>query len=86
MFVCNVYDLSNTCCRSMLSPDTGYLAEAGAWAVVQSCLDEYHQRRSAVATSATATSTTGPLLPRAVALLPEAGPALLSAYESRARS
>eukprot|EP00752_Nemacystus_decipiens_P008545 g7632.t1 len=73
--------------RSILSPDTSYIAELGAWAVVQSCLDEYHQRRSAFAatTSSSAAGAT-PLLPRAVALLPEAGSALLSAYESRARS
>ncbi|CAM9423221.1 unnamed protein product [Ectocarpus sp. 4 AP-2014] len=76
--------------RSTLSPDTSYMAEAGAWSVVQACLDEYHQRRSvAVATgsgnadggSAAAGSTE--MLPRAVGLLPEAGPALLSAYEAR---
>lgn len=69
------------------------MAEAGAWSVVQDCLDEYHQRRSvAVATgsgnadggSAAAGSTE--MLPRAVGLLPEAGPALLSAYEARGSS
>lgn len=72
-------------CRSILAPDTSYIAEVGAWAVVQSCLDEYHQRRSAVAATASVAAAS-PLLPRAVALLPEAGPALLSGYESRARS
>ncbi|CAM9890677.1 unnamed protein product, partial [Ectocarpus sp. 12 AP-2014] len=79
--------------RSTLSPDTSYMAEAGAWCVVQACLDEYHQRRSvAVATGSgnadggsTAAGSTQ-MLPRAVGLLPEAGPALLSAYEARGSS
>ncbi|CAM9599989.1 unnamed protein product, partial [Hapterophycus canaliculatus] len=71
--------------RSFLSPDTSYMAEVGAWGVVQACLDEYHQRRSATNTVAVGANTKqGEVLPRAATLLPEAGPALLSAYESRA--
>lgn len=68
------------------------MAEAGAWSVVQACLDEYHQRRSvAVATgsgNADGGSAAGSteILPRAVGLLPEAGPALLSGYEARGSS
>ncbi|CAM9980549.1 unnamed protein product [Ectocarpus sp. 6 AP-2014] len=80
--------------RSTLSPDTSYMAEAGAWSVVQACLDEYHQRRSvAVATGSgnadggsAATAGSTEMIPRAVGLLPEAGPALLSAYEARGSS
>lgn len=70
--------------RSFLSPDTSYMAEVGAWGVIQACLDEYHQRRSATNITAGTTTKQEDLLPRAVMLLPEAGPALLSAYESRA--
>lgn len=60
------------------------MAEVGAWAVVQECLDAYHQRRSAMTGGSYATGGITSLeLPRAVTLLPEAGPALLSGYETR---
>ncbi|CAN0191178.1 unnamed protein product [Ectocarpus sp. 12 AP-2014] len=80
--------------RSTLSPDTSYMAEAGAWSVVQACLDEYHQRRSVAVTTGSGNADGGlaaaagsrETLPRAVGLLPEAGPALLSAYEARGSS
>lgn len=74
----------HTTYRSTLSPDTSYMAELGAWGVVQECLDAYHQRRSA---TGGATGAGSPLeLPRVVSLLPEAGPSLLSAYETRAEN
>ncbi|CAN0281557.1 unnamed protein product [Ectocarpus fasciculatus] len=78
--------------RSTLSPDTSYLTEAGAWSVVQACLDEYHQRRSVAAPTGSGSADGGSavgsteVLPRAVGLLPEAGPALLSGYEARGSS
>lgn len=66
------------------------MAEFGAWGVVQSCLDEYHQRRSVSVgvdvgdgDGKKKRASMASSLPRAVALLPEAGPALLSGYETR---
>lgn len=64
------------------------MAEAGAWAVVQECLDAYHERRSATGGNfggsvGSANDSLPVLLPRTILLLPEAGPALLSAYEAR---
>lgn len=61
------------------------MAEFGAWGVVQSCLDEYHQRRSVSFSDGemSQASKASSSLPRAATLLPEAGPALLSGYETR---
>lgn len=63
-----------------------YMAEVGAWTVVQGCLDAYHQRRSATTGVNLTSAVASPELPRAVSQLPEAGPALLSAYEARVNS
>lgn len=66
--------------RSTLSADTSYVAEVGAWAVVQGCLNTCHERLSAAGAGYAASSSE---FPRPVALLSAAGPALLSAYEVR---
>lgn len=64
------------------------MAEAGAWAVVQDCLDAYHQRRGAISgvSGSGKFGATAAELPRVVGLLSEAGPALLSGYDARTRA
>ncbi|CAM9966320.1 unnamed protein product, partial [Phaeothamnion confervicola] len=59
-----------------LAADTSHAAEAAAWAVVQRCLDGYHQRRSAAASGKGAPTSS-------VVLLAEAGPVLLAGYQER---
>lgn len=64
------------------------MAEAGAWAVVQGCLDAYHQRRGAIGgvSRSSKFGATAAELPRVIGLLSEAGPALLSGYDARTRA